>query len=164
MIMGKLFFLIIRSVWLTHLIRIVLAVIFLYAGASKLLQVKAFGRLISQYDLVPESFLPVTAVGLPMLEILAGIGLLLSLRGSLSLTLTLLMLFITILWYGILKDLKVDCGCFSMEELMTQEGLWQAFYRDLVMMVGVLFLYGVRWFQFNSEETLPLWTKIKRII
>jgi uncharacterized membrane protein YphA (DoxX/SURF4 family) len=162
--MNRLFRNLIQSPWPSRLIRIGLGITFLYAGATKLLNVKGFARLISQYDLIPDPLLPWVAVGLPILELLAGIGLILFLRGSLSLTLTLLILFITVLWYGILKDLNVDCGCFSVEELRGQAGLWQAFYRDLLMMGGVLFLYGARWFQMNRETTLPLRVKIKRII
>jgi uncharacterized membrane protein YphA (DoxX/SURF4 family) len=162
--MKSYFAFLIHSPWPSRLIRMGLGIIFLYAGGTKLLNVKGFARLISQYDLIPDPLLPAAAVGLPVLEVMAGIGLILFLRGSLSLTLTLLILFITVLWYGILKDLKIDCGCFSVEELRSQAGLWQAFYRDLIMMGGVLFLYGARWFQMNREANLPLRVKIKKII
>jgi uncharacterized membrane protein YphA (DoxX/SURF4 family) len=162
--MKNIFHFFILSPWPSAVIRFGLALVFLYAGSAKLIHVKAFARLISQYDLIPDPFLPVVAIGLPVLELVAGIGLLLSLRGSLSLTLALLIIFASVLWYDILRDLKVDCGCFSVEELKTQSGLWEAFYRDLLMMIGVLFLYGVRWFQVNGKEPKPLWVKIKRII
>ena len=162
--MKNLVHFIIGSPWPSGFIRISLGIIFLYAGAVKLVNVKEFARLISRYDLVPDLILPVVAIGLPVLELLAGLGLILFLRGSLSLTLSLLILFVTMLWYGILKDLDIDCGCFSVEELRGQADLWQAFYRDLLMILGVFFLYGSRWFQMNREVSLPLWIKIKRII
>jgi uncharacterized membrane protein YphA (DoxX/SURF4 family) len=162
--MKSYFAFLVHSPWPSRVMRMGLGIIFIYAGSTKLMNVKGFARLISQYDLIPDQLLPWVAVGLPILELLAGIGLILFLRGSLSLTLTLLIFFITVLWYGILKDLNVDCGCFSVEELKGQDGLWQAFYRDLMMMAGVFFLYGARWFQMNRKGPLPLWVKIKRII
>jgi uncharacterized membrane protein YphA (DoxX/SURF4 family) len=149
------------SAGLLFLIRLVLGMVFIYAGAMKLLDPKAFSRIISQYDLIPDPFLPVAAIGLPVLELLAGIGVILSVRGSLSVMFSLLGLFVSVLWYGILKDLEVDCGCFSLEELKGQAGLWQAFYRDLMMMGGVILLYGSRWLRYDRKTTLPLWAKLK---
>ena len=150
--------------WLPFLIRIGLGMVFAYAGITKLMDPKAFARIISQYDLLPETFLPIAAIGLPLLELLAGIGLILSIRGSLSLVFTLLIFFIAILWYGILKDLNVDCGCFSGEELKGQAGLWEAFYRDLIMTGASIFLFFLRWIQSDRKVVFPLRAKIKQII
>ncbi len=141
--------------WLFFIIRLALGLVFVYAGITKLSDPKSFARIISQYDLVPDPLLPVAAIGLSVLELLAGIGVILSMRGSLSVMFSLLVLFVSVLWYGILRDLKVDCGCFSLEELKGQAGLWQAFYRDLMMMGGVIFLYGSRWLHSDRKTTLP---------
>ncbi|OQW99202.1 MAG: hypothetical protein BWK74_02725 [Desulfobacteraceae bacterium A6] len=149
---------------LPSLIRIGLGMVFVYAGIIKLMDPKDFARIISQYDLLPELFLPVAAIGLPLLELLAGIGVILSIRGSLSLVFTLLIFFIAILWYGILKDLNVDCGCFSGEELKGQAGLWEAFYRDLIMTGASIFLFFLRWIQLDQKVVFPLLAKIKQII
>ena len=150
--------------WLPFLIRLALGLVFIYAGTVKLSAPKAFARIISQYDLVPSALLPVVAIGLPVLELLAGIGIILSVRGSLTLTFSLLILFVTVLWYGILNNLDVDCGCFSAEDLKSQAGLWQAFYRDLVMIGAAVFLYLLRWVQSGRRLPLPLWAKIRMII
>ncbi|MBU1182477.1 MAG: MauE/DoxX family redox-associated membrane protein [Pseudomonadota bacterium] len=150
--------------WLPSLIRIGLGMVFVYAGIIKLMDPKDFARIISQYDLLPELFLPVAAIGLPLLELLAGIGLILSIRGSLSLVFTLLIFFIAILRYGILKDLNVDCGCFSGEELKGQAGLWDAFYRDLIMTGAAVFLFYLKWIKSDRKNVFPLWAKIKQII
>ncbi len=150
--------------WLPFLIRMTLGLVFIYAGTVKLSAPKAFARIISQYDLVPSALLPVVAIGLPVLELLAGIGIILSVRGSLTLTFSLLILFVTVLWYGILNNLDVDCGCFSAEDLKGQAGLWQALYRDLVMIGAVVFLYLLRWVQSGRKLPLTLGVKIKMII
>jgi len=129
-----------------RVVRFVLAALFIYAGGLKLLDPKAFAATISVYNLVPEMLLPVVAVGLPLIEVLAGIGLLFDIRGSLATIFGLLAMFVFVLWYGILKDLDVDCGCFGPEELAGQGKLWNAFYRDLIL-VGLVvpFLYVSRW-------------------
>ncbi|MCG6536208.1 MAG: DoxX family membrane protein [Syntrophales bacterium LBB04] len=146
------------------MIRFGLGLVFIYAGISKLMAPKAFARTLSRYDLIPDPILPVAAIGLPILELMAGIGVILAIQGSLSLMFSLLVLFVTVLWYGILKDLDVDCGCFSVEELTGQAGLWKAFYRDLVMLGAALFLFVSRWFQAGRTENLPFRAKIKRTL
>jgi uncharacterized membrane protein YphA (DoxX/SURF4 family) len=146
---------------LSFLTRLGLGIVFIYAGTVKLSDPRAFARIISQYNLIPDSFLPFAAIGLPALEVLAGIGVILAVRGSLSLMLSLLVFFVFILWYGILSNLDVDCGCFSAEDLKSQAGLWQAFYRDLIMIGAVLFLYLSRWLQSGQKVYLPFLAKIK---
>ncbi|RXM22016.1 DoxX family membrane protein, partial [Citrobacter sp. AAK_AS5] len=59
-----------------RVVRISLAALFLYGGGIKLLDPKAFARTISAHDLVPEPLLPVVAIGLPLVETIAGLGLL----------------------------------------------------------------------------------------
>jgi uncharacterized membrane protein YphA (DoxX/SURF4 family) len=152
------------SRWADRIIRWGLALVFLYAGTVKLMDPKAFARSISQYGLAPDFLLPVLAIGLPLLEILGAVGLIFAIRGSLSLIFGLLLFFAAVLWYGILKDLHIDCGCFSPEELQAQAGLWQAFYRDLVMIGAAIFLYISRWIRNGFKPNLPLWAKIKLIL
>ena len=61
--------------WAYHCLRLTLAGVFIYAGFIKLLDPRAFAHAIAQYDLVPEALLPLVAIGLPALELLAGLGL-----------------------------------------------------------------------------------------
>ena len=129
------------SVWPEHIIRFVLGSVFMYAGFIKLIDPKAFAKVISQYDLIPENLLAPVAVGLPLIEFLAGLGLILKIRGSLSLIFSMLVLFVFVLWYGILKDLSIDCGCFTPEEIAGHDSIQRAFYRDLVMIGAVFFMY-----------------------
>ena len=130
------------SLWLYRVVRFGLALLFLYGGAIKLMDPKAFARIISAYQLVPEPLLPVVAVGLPLLETLAGLALLFEIRGGLAVISGLLGLFIAVLGYGILMDLDVDCGCFGAADLARRDALRQAFTRDLLMAgIVVPFLY-----------------------
>ena len=134
------------SPWSYRIIRFGLSAIFIYAGVIKLFDPKGFARIISSYDIVPEALLPVVAIGLPLLETVAGIGLLFDIRGSLAVISLLLGLFVCILGYGILNDLSVDCGCFGIEELTQQNTLRHAFWRDLFLAGIILpYLYLSRW-------------------
>jgi uncharacterized membrane protein YphA (DoxX/SURF4 family) len=132
--------------WLYRLCRWTLGGIFIYAGSTKLLEPEIFAVLIEAYGIVPERLLMPVATGLPLLEVIAGIGLLFDIRGSLSLTTGLLVLFMVVLGYGIAMGLDVDCGCFGPEDPEAEafHGLRLSLYRDLAMMAGVFFIYGWR--------------------
>jgi uncharacterized membrane protein YphA (DoxX/SURF4 family) len=132
--------------WSYRICRFTLGSIFIYAGGTKLLEPEIFAVLIEAYGIVPEGLLMPVAIGLPLLEVVAGIGLLFDIRGSLALITGLLVLFIVVLGYGIWMGLDVDCGCFGPEDPEAEafHGLRLSLTRDLVMMAGVIFLYGWR--------------------
>ena len=132
--------------WPYRIVRLALAALFIYGGVTKLFDPKAFAATISAYDLVPEVFLPVVAIGLPLIETIAGLALVFDRPWGLHMITGLLALFVFVLGYGILGDLNVDCGCFGAEDLHKQAGLREAFYRDLVFIVIVMpYLYLSRW-------------------
>jgi len=143
-----------------RLVRFSLGSVFIYAGLSKLLDPKAFARVLSQYDLIPESLLAPVAIGLPALEFLAGLGLIFAIRGSLGIIFGLLITFVIVLWYGILHNLNIDCGCFLPEEMKGYTSLWHSLYRDIVMIAAAIYLYVSHWVSGNTTG-LSLSTKIK---
>ncbi|RJR33938.1 MAG: DoxX family membrane protein [Deltaproteobacteria bacterium] len=119
-----------------------LALLFIYAGALKLKDPRAFAQAIGQYGLVPEAIIPVLALGLPVLEVLAGLGLLVNIRCSLGAILLMLLMFIGILGYAIAADLDIDCGCFTAADLAARSSVKAAFFQDLGFLAAALFL---RW-------------------
>lgn len=122
-----------------------MGLLFVWAGVLKLWDWQAFGVVLARYHLLPEPLLLPAALGLPLLEILAGLGLMAEVRGSLSLVSGLLLVFAGALWFGVLQGLEIDCGCFSPGELAEHDGLRQALYRDLGLLVLATYLYWWRW-------------------
>lgn len=132
--------------WPYRIVRCALAALFIYGGVVKLFDPKAFAATISAYNLVPEALLPVVAIGLPIVEVFAGIALLFDRIWGHHLITLLLAVFVFVLGYGVLGDLNVDCGCFGAEEMDKQAGLRTAFYRDLALISVVMpYLYVARW-------------------
>lgn len=132
--------------WLYRVVRMALAAVFIYGGVIKLFHPKTFAMTIAYYNIVPEMFLPAVAIGLPLIETIAGIALLFDRTWGLHIITGLLVMFVLVLGYGILTDLNVDCGCFGAEELDKRAGLQMAFYRDLVLIgLVVPYLYVYRW-------------------
>ena len=150
------------SSWIYRIVSWVLGGIFIYSGATKLLAPQTFAVLIEAYGLIPDMLLMPVALILPALEVVAGVGLLFDIRGSLAVIAGLLLLFIAILGYGIRMGLDVDCGCFGPEEPEAEafHGLRLALYRDMVMLTAVIFLYGMRRYGCaQPRKTIPLMDK-----
>jgi len=133
------------------IIRLIIGSVFIYAGFIKLIDPKAFAKVISQYDIVPDILLPVVAIGLPAAEFLAGLGLVLNIRGSLMVISNLLVIFIMVLGYGIFNNMDIDCGCFSTEEINARNSLKQALFRDLFMVVAACYLYVYKRLKYETN-------------
>ena len=138
--------------WLYLGLRLALGLVFIYAGTVKLMDPRAFALVLSHYGLVPSALLAPAALGLPALEVLAGLGLCLDLRGSLGIITGMLLVFMVVLWFGVLRGLEIDCGCFSAEEQAGHEGLRVALRRDLYMLAAAIYLYIHRWLSRTRRE------------
>ena len=126
--------------WGLLLLRIFLGGVFIYAGAGKLWNLRGFALIIEEFGLVSHALLPYVAVGLPVLEIVAGIGLVFNVRGSLLAITGMTLLFLGVLGYAMYEGLVIaDCGCFAAGELPAGyddgSALREAFIRD----IGLLF-------------------------
>ena len=149
--------------WLYRLCRWTLGGIFIYAGGTKLLEPEIFAVLIDAYGIIPEGLLIPMAIGLPLLEVIAGIGLLFDIRGSLALITGLIVLFMVVLGYGIWMGLDVDCGCFSPEDPESEafHGLRLSLFRDLIMMAGVIFMYG--WRRYRAIRLVSVMVSVNQL-
>jgi uncharacterized membrane protein YphA (DoxX/SURF4 family) len=134
---------IIMSDWAYRLVRWFYAILFLYAGASKLFDTASFAIVIEAFGVVPESWAMPISVCLPLVEIIAALGLLFDIRGSVNLVAGLLLLFLTIVGYGVWMGLDIDCGCFGPAdpEGKAYAGLRPALHRNIVLLAGILYLY-----------------------
>ena len=142
-----------HSPWLSSLMRILLGGVFLVAGGAKLYDPRAFARIISAYGLLPEELLVPAAIGIPSIELLAGLCLLFKVRGSLAAVCGLLTCFLFVLGYAIWKNLDVDCGCFSQLEIHARNSLLAAFLRDMGLMAVSFYLMAWQRVQINVHRS-----------
>ncbi len=100
---------------LYHGVRLILGVIFIYAGYDKILHPKAFAEVIYNYQMLPDGLINVTAIFLPWLEMLMGIFLIMGfwMPGTVIWCNTLLVVYIGALCFNLARGLDVNCGCFS---------------------------------------------------
>jgi sodium--glutamate symport carrier gltS len=146
------------SVWPYRLIRWLLAGVFLYAGVTKLTAPQLFAENISDFGLVPENILFATALAIIGLEVLAGFGLLLDIRGALAIVVCLLVLFVVAMSYGLAIGLDIDCGCFGPGDRGL--GLQEALLTDLCLLAACGYLYWSRWVRSRGPTSLRKRTEI----
>lgn len=138
------------------LLRLIVAAVFLAAGAMKIWDFKHGGSATSlffedvmNYHLVPWDAAMVIAVYLPWLEVACGLALLTPwLRlGALSLTAGLTLIFLGALssaWY---RGLDISCGCFGRENNATDFPV--VITRDAALLATILFLY---WWELRTSR------------
>lgn len=108
----------------------------------KLFNINAFADVVAAYGLVPDFLVIPVAVLLPGVEIVTAFGLLFKKNWARIAALLLLILFISILSYGIYLGLDIDCGCFGPEdpEHAAFSGLRTALVRDLFFLIPACYL------------------------
>jgi uncharacterized membrane protein YphA (DoxX/SURF4 family) len=144
--------------WGYHLLRLLLAGVFLWSGIGKSLAPADFARVIEAYGLLPAGLTGVAALILIAAEIAAAAGLLLERRGALTAITAMLLLFVGVLGYGIVLGLDIDCGCFGPDDPEAQafHDLRGALWRDLLLLLAAGYLY--LWRHFNRLVPSP-WRK-----
>lgn len=142
--------------WTARLVRLTLGVLFVVAGIMKLRDPEAFTVVIDAFGLVPDSVSKVLSIALPVIEIIAGLGLIFNITLALHGVSLLLLVFMAILAYGMHLGLDIDCGCYGPEDAEARAfgGLRLAFYRDLAMAAGLVFLYAHRVYTTFFHQTI----------
>jgi uncharacterized membrane protein YphA (DoxX/SURF4 family) len=101
--------------WFRLLLRVALAGLFLYAGALKLADPGGFAQDLLHYRVLPESMAAPLAVGLPVLEVVLGLGLLTRayMNGAALLAAASLAVFAAAMAQAKVRGINLDCGCFG---------------------------------------------------
>lgn len=95
-----------------------LTVVFLVAGAPKLVGRKAFRQAVGRFDLVPAWSVGLVAVCIPLLEVMAAVGLIsgVTRAGAAVLVALLSLAFAVVLAANLVNGhANVDCGCFGQQ-------------------------------------------------
>ena len=95
--------------------RLILAIIFYYAGIEKIADPGEFAVAIYNYQLLPDLAVNVLAVILPWLEIIIATCFVAGfyVRGAALISSALFLTFATALTINLLRGLDISCGCFG---------------------------------------------------
>jgi uncharacterized membrane protein YphA (DoxX/SURF4 family) len=129
--------------------RWLLGATFIYASYQKILAPAEFAKVVYGYGLFPGELINVIAIVLPFVELLTGLALIIGVypRSAAYIVSVLLILFILILSINIARGYDFDCGCFSVNKLVSKEPPWVTIVRDVVL----LFL-GICIIMFNNDR------------
>jgi len=134
------------------ILRIVIAYIFIYAGAEKIANPDNFALSISNYRLLPTASLNFFAIIIPWIEIVSGLLLLFGIltKENSAIILFLLMIFTIAIIISLFRGLSIDCGCFGKG---TQIGLFKL-GENLLMIIGsfVLTIFGSDYFVLRNKD------------
>ncbi len=120
--------------YLSTIIRVVLGLVFIYAGALKIVAPVAFAGNVAAYRLLPYFGNYLVAATLPWVETLCGLMLIIGWRArSAAAIISLLnVVFMLALASTIIRGLDIDCGCF--QQGATKTSAWAAMGRDAVLL------------------------------
>jgi len=123
------------------LCRLILAGVFIYAGAIKILDPQSFATDIGHYRLLPYPLTLAMGVYLPWLELLCGVAVLFRWRerGALLVLLGLCGLFAVALASAWFRGLDINCGCFGHATVASTLPI--AFARSLALGLVALYLF-----------------------
>ena len=95
--------------------RIILGFIFVFAAVSKAAEPESFAQAISNYKLLPDFVINISAIVLPWIELSAGLLLLfgISVKENSAILSGLLIIFIAAIFISLLRGLDIDCGCYG---------------------------------------------------
>jgi uncharacterized membrane protein YphA (DoxX/SURF4 family) len=126
-------------------IRVVLGIVFVYASLYKIAEPREFAMSIALYDMLPLSLVNLLAITLPVVELAAGVTLILGFwtRASVVVVNGMLLMFIVAIAYVVYVRGKAEfgCGCFSpAAEEAGKELATDTLWRDLAYLVGGLYV------------------------
>jgi uncharacterized membrane protein YphA (DoxX/SURF4 family) len=101
--------------WLATAGRLLLGGVLVVAGALKLPDPAAAERAVRAYQLLPEALVAPVAFGLPALEIVVGLALIVGIyvRTAAVASAVLMVVFLAGVISAWARGLQIDCGCFG---------------------------------------------------
>jgi uncharacterized membrane protein YphA (DoxX/SURF4 family) len=101
--------------WLSTLGRLVLGGIWIAAGVSKITDLDASVRAVRAYRILPEIGAQVVGAGLPAVELLLGVLLLVGagVRACAIVSAALMAVYMVAIASAWVRGLQIDCGCFG---------------------------------------------------
>ena len=103
------------QLWLTTVARVALGAVMVTAGALKISDPDQAVRAVQAYQILPQGMTHVVGYGLPMLEIVLGLLLILGLGTRVVAVLAglFMIMFIAAVSSAWARGLSIDCGCFG---------------------------------------------------
>ena len=146
--------------WLTLMLRLGLGGTFVWAAWHKIASPEAFAVILYGYGIFPGFLINILALWVPFIELLSGFCLItggyraFSKEAGLLVINLLLICFILIIGFNLIRGHEFDCGCFSFES-EPAGGLKTAAVRLLIRDMVLLGAGGLLWTMFRRRSSSP---------
>ena len=140
--------------YLVLIVRCFLGAVFIVAAIEKIAIPETFAISVEAYKLIPTQLINIFALIIPWMELVCGLFLVAGVlaRASAALLSALLSVFIVALISALLRELKIDCGCFGLAHA-TPVG-WGKVLEDVGLLILASYIYFVS-APGRREETTP---------
>ncbi len=125
-------------------IKLGLGIVFVYSSFHKIEDPAAFAKILFGYDIFPHISINALAIIVPFVELTCGFCLIFGLfpRSAVLIINVMLILFILLIGFNLIRGHQFDCGCFS--SLSTQDQTLLNIYsllRDIVFLwAGIYYM------------------------
>jgi putative oxidoreductase len=126
--------------WVNLFLRLALGGVFIFAGATKIVDPAGFAADIGNYRILPHEWINLLAITLPWIEVVVGLLLIAGIwkRANALLITLMLVVFLFAIGQAVVRGLNINCGCFGTVE-GRKVGLI-AMAEDVAMLAGALWL------------------------
>ncbi len=141
-----------RAAWLS---RVVIAVVFLVYGASKITLPETLALSVRNYRLVPTELENLIAITLPWIEVVVAIALVrrATVPGGLLVASGMLVAFLGAVGSALARGLDINCGCFTLNaESAALNNLIGTFILDIVLAILAAHLW---WWLLRTPPESP---------
>jgi putative oxidoreductase len=123
------------SPYLSLLFRLILGVIFVYAGLVKIADPLGFALALYNYHILPGWMINPLAICLPWIEVMVGAGLIagIMIPGGALVVSGLLAIFAVAIGISLIRGLDIACGCFSTSA-GAEPITWLYVVRDILLL------------------------------
>lgn len=133
-------------------LRLLLGSTFIFASWHKIVSPDQFATILYGYAVFPHQFINVLAIVMPFVELVCGISVITGLlkRSGLLLINAMLVCFIFLISFNLIRGHEFDCGCFSLGDT---KGTWPSVWllvRDFGMLGAGVYLFRL----FNKKDRL----------
>ena len=131
------------AAWLAVPVRWYLGVLFVGACLHKIAVPASFALDIATYDILPLAAINLVAIGLPWIELIAGVMLIVGwrVRGSSLVIAGMMVVFLVALCIALARGLDMSCGCFASQGAEDDPISRMTVIRDLVWLGLCVFVF-----------------------
>lgn len=128
---------------LVFIFKIILGISFIYASFSKIEDPASFATIVYGYDIFPSNSINLIAIVIPFIELTAGLSILMGLypRSAVFIINGLLLSFIVLISFNLIRGHQFDCGCFSVAGENQSLANIMSLVRDIFMLAAGIFVW-----------------------